>query len=205
MKSQILFSKKDIKPRIILVTSAFPGEGKTFVATNLAVCIAQGVNEFALLMDCDFHHPSSHKMLGYANKEGIQDYLLGKRQLSELIINTVEKKLSLLTSGRPSPNPSELLSSSMMKDLFDEVKGRYSDRYIVVDTAPSHVMSEVNVLANYVDGVIFVVMGNKSPRKVIKECIDKIGREKVLGIVFNGYNKPVETYINYYKNYYKKK
>ena len=90
----------------------------------------------------------------------------------------------------------------MMRKFFVEVKERYHDRYIIVDTAPSHVMSEVNVLANYVDGIIFVIKAQKSPRKTIMECIEKLGKERILGIVFNGHKEVREKYDRYYKQYY---
>ena len=202
LKGQILFTKDGTKPRTIMVTSALPNEGKTFTASNLAVTLAQGINEHALLVDCDFRRPSLHKMLGYANNEGLREYLTGERELPDLLIRTRIDKLSLLTAGSETPNPSELLSSSMMEEVFDELKTHYKDRYIIIDTAPSHVVSEVNILANYVDAVIFVIMAGKTPREITKECIENIGKDKVLGIVFNGYDKTGKTYDKYYKRYY---
>ena len=91
-----------------------------------------------------------------------------------------------------------------MKELFDELKTRYKDRYIIIDTAPSHSVSEVNILANYVDAIIFVVMTGKAPREIVKKCIENIGKDKVIGIVFNGYNRTHKAYNKYYKKYYSK-
>ena len=202
LKGEILFSKDGTRPRTILVTSAFPSEGKTFIAANLAVSIAQGVNEYALLVDCDFRRPKLHKMLGYSNTEGLQEYLTRKKDLPELIIQTEINKLSMLTSGSPPSNPAELLSSKNMKVLFEELKDRYEDRYVIIDTAPSSVLSEVNILAKYVDGIIFVVMAGKTPKVIIQKCIDNLGIDKIIGIVFNGYEKAHKTYNKYYKSYY---
>ena len=204
LKSQILFPKQGSNPRVVMVTSALPGEGKTFVAANLAVSLAQGVHEHALLMDCDFHHPNIHHMLGYANKAGLQEYLTGKAQLSELLIRTGIEKLSLLTAGVSVPDPSELLTSATMKGLFEELKGRYPDRYIIVDSAPSHLMAEVSVLSNYVDGIIFVIKAGRAPRRIIDDAIERLGKEKIFGIVFNGYDKATKSYDSYYSKYYKK-
>jgi protein-tyrosine kinase len=203
LKNQILFSKNGSKPRTIMVTSAFPNEGKTFIAANLAVSLGQGVNEQSLLIDCDFHSPGIHKVLGLSNNAGLQDYLCGKMALPDLLIQTGIDKLSLLTAGRPVQNPSELLASLKMKTFFEEVKGRYPDMYIVVDCAPSHIMSEVTALSNYVDGVIFVVMAHQTPREIIKECIEKLGKEKIFGIVFNGYDKVGKVNDNYYRKYHR--
>ena len=202
LKAHILFAKDGNKPRTIMVTSAIPGEGKTFVAANLAVSLSKGVNEHALLIDCDFHRPSLHKILGYSNREGLQDYLEGKMELADLLIRTKIDKLSLLTAGTPTPNPSELLTSKKVKEFFEEVKERYPDRYIVVDCAPAHLLSEASILANYVDCVIFVVLAQKAPRGLISKCIENIGKENILGIVFNGYDTTSKTYSNYYQKYY---
>ncbi len=202
LKSQILFSKKGRKPKTIMITSALPNEGKTFTASNLAVSLAQGINEHALLVDCDFRRPSLHKMLGYSNNQGLHEFLKGEKELSDLLIRTKIDKLSLLTAGSLPPNPSELLSSTMVNELFEELKQRYHDRYIVIDTPPSNIVSEVNNLVNYVDAVIFVIMSNQTPRELVKECIENLGKDKILGIVFNGHDKTDKTYERYYKKYY---
>ena len=198
LRSQILFPKNDKSPRTILVTSAFPGEGKTFVSSNLAVTIALGINEYVLLVDCDFRSPDLHNMFSCSNAQGLTDRLTGRKDLPELLIKTKIEKLSLLTAGRPPSNPAELLSSTSMKEFVDEVKARYEDRYIILDATPSQITAEANVLANYVDGVIFVVMAEKSPRDVIERNIEDMNREKILGIVFNGYRPKYKSYHGYY-------
>jgi len=154
LRAQILFPKNGERRRIIMVTSVFPGEGKTFVAANLAASIALGINEHVLLVDCDFRRPNLHDMLGYSNSEGLHEFLTRKKKLDELIILTKIDKLSILTAGSSSQNPSELLASMEMKDFLIEVRERYNDRFIVIDTAPIHVTSEASVVSNYVDGII---------------------------------------------------
>ena len=186
-----------------MVTSAFPGEGKTYVATNLSVSIALGINEYVLLVDCDLRHPSVHTMFGYPNSEGVHDHLTGKRELKDLIVRTKIEKLSLLPAGTQVLNPSELLSSESMRQSVEELKDRYEDRFIIFDSTPSQVASEANVLANYVDGIIFVIMAQRSHREVIQKSIEDLGKEKVLGIVFNGYKNSYKKYNKYYKKYSK--
>ena len=176
LRSQILFPKDGERPRTIMVTSAFPGEGKTFVAANLAVSIALGIDEYVLLVDCDLRRPQLHEMLGYTNSEGLHEYLTRKKQLPDLIIRTKIDKLSMLTAGNVPQNPTELMSSAMMEEFLEEVKGRYQDRFIVIDSAPSQTTAESNVLAKYVDGIIFVVMAQKSPREIIQKSIEDLGK-----------------------------
>ena len=184
-----------------MVTSAFPGEGKTHVAANLAASIAMGVNHHVLLVDSDFRHPNLHSLFGHVNEQGLWDYLTGKRILPELLVRTKMERLSLLPAGRPGRDHVEMLSSAKMKDFLQEVKARYQDRYIIVDAAPSHVMAEAGVLSHYVDGIIYVVMAQRAPRGTIQRSIDHLGREKVLGVVFNGYSESHKPYDKYYKKY----
>jgi protein-tyrosine kinase len=203
LRAQILFPKDGKKPRTIMVTSAFPGEGKTFVSANLAASIALGINEHVLLVDCDFRRPSMHNMFGCSNIEGLHEYLTRKKGLADLIIRTRIEKLSLLTAGTSPPNPSELLSSIEMKEFLEEVRGRYQDRYIVIDSTPSQVTAEVSVLSQYVDGIVLVVMSRKSPKETVRRSVENLGKNKILGIVFNGYSESYRSYGKYYKKYYK--
>ena len=165
--------------------------------------MALGIDEYVLLVDCDFRKPSLHEMLGYSNREGLVDYLTGTKKLSELLIRTRIEKLSLLPAGNPSAKPSEWLSSYLMKDFLEEVKERYQDRYIIIDTTPIQITVEPKVLATYVDGIIIVVLAHQSPREAVKRSIESLGRKKILGIVFNGYFTSHRSYSNYLKEYYK--
>lgn len=202
LRAQILFSQNR-RPRSLLITSIFPGEGKTFVSSNLAVSIALGIDEHVLLVDCDFRRPSIHKMFGYSNIEGLHEFLTDKRPLNDLIIRTNINKLSVITAGKTSSNPSELLSSSVMEAFLKEVKDRYQDRFIIIDSTPLHATSEAAVLARNVDGIILVIRNQRAPREAIKKAISFLGKEKILGIVFNGYHRANDNYRKYYKKYYK--
>jgi len=204
LRAQILFPWDGKKARTIMVTSTFPGEGKTHVAANLGVSIAEGVNEHVLLVDSDLRRPNLHEVLGYPNQEGLHEYLIGKRQLPELLIRTRFEKVSLLTAGGRSAQSTELLSSNRMRDFLKEVKERYEDRYVILDGAPSQVAAEVGVLAHYVDGIILTVMAERTPKEAIQRGIETLGKKKVLGIVFNGYKRSDKSYSKYYHKYYKK-
>lgn len=204
LRAQILFPKEGKIPKTIMVTSTFPGEGKTYVSANLAASIALGINDYVLLIDCDLRNPSLHRMFGYSNKEGLQEYLTGSRPLPDLIIRTGIDKLSLLCAGGPSSRPSELLSSAGMKDFLLEVRDRYRDRFIIIDATPSQVTAEASVLAGFVDGIIFVVLAEKAPKELIRRSIENLGKDKILGVVFNGFTESYKPYHKYYKKYYGK-
>ena len=200
LKNNILFPEKGNPPKTIMVTSASPNEGKSFVAANLAVSIAQSIDEYVLLMDCDLRSPTIHTFFGYGGKEqGLSDYLSNKIPLSSVLKKTSINKLTILTAGQIPSNPSELLSSDQMRRLLHEVKLRYNDRYIIIDTPPPYMTSEANVMARFVDGIILIIRQGKTRTKEVTDILDIYGREKVLGVVTNfskkklgygyGYNK----------------
>ena len=203
LRGQILFSREGKVPRSILVTSTFPAEGKTYVVANLATTLAMGIDEYVLAVDADLRRPRLHRMFGYSKVKGLHDYLVGNARLEEVLIKSRVNKLSILPAGKPARNPAELLSSNMMARLLEEVRGRYQDRFIIIDSPPSSVTAETKFLAQHVDGIIHVVMASKTPRKNIEKAIDNLGRDKVLGIVFNGYEQVRKSYNRYYDRYYK--
>jgi protein-tyrosine kinase len=203
LRAQIMFAKDRKRPRTIMVTSAMPADGKTFVAANLAASIALGIDEYVLLVDCDLRRPNMHEMFGFPRSNGLHEHLAKGMELPDLIIKTKIDKLSLLPAGHPPHNPSELLASSAMVSFLEEIRGRYDDRIIILDTAPSQVLAEANVLSNFVDGIVFVVRAEKTPKELIRKAISALGKEKIMGVVFNGYSHEQKTYGKYYQKYYK--
>ncbi|WP_419174486.1 polysaccharide biosynthesis tyrosine autokinase [Desulfosediminicola sp.] len=213
LRSSILHPE-DGKPgaRTILIASSAPQEGKSFVAANLAVAFARGLDQYALLVDCDLRRPSVASLLGISGRveNGLSEYLQGKVEIQDILMNTSVSKLSVLPSGHPPANPAELLSSERMGRLIDELSDRYPDRFIIFDSAPFLVASESNVLTRKVDGVVIVVRYGKSDRQKIKAMIHSIGEEKVIGVVFNGQEegyikKKVFDRYAQYGDYYKAK
>lgn len=210
LRGNILFPAKGEPPRSILVTSALPGEGKSFVSTNLAVSIAQNINEHVLLVDGDIRKPSVHKYLGYDETKGLAEYLSEERPLSDVLLKTGVKKLSVLPGGRPPHNPAELLSSKKMSQLLEEVKERYSDRYIIIDSPPPQLTAETGAIARQVDAIIIVVKYGSTPREIVVELVETLGKEKIIGCVMNWFDMRSSTYYGYgkygkYSKYYRKK
>jgi protein-tyrosine kinase len=203
LRAQIMFAKDRKRPRTIMITSSAPSEGKTFVSANLAVSIAEGIDEHVLLVDCDLRRPDLHQMFGLSASYGLHEYLTGKKKLEELLIKTKINKLSLLPAGHSPSNPSELLASGAMKSFLEEIRDRYEDRIIILDTAPSNILAEANILSNFVDGIIFVIMAEKTPRELVNKAIIGLGKDKILGIVLNGHGQDLKTYGKYYRKYYK--
>jgi exopolysaccharide/PEP-CTERM locus tyrosine autokinase len=187
-----------------MITSAAPKEGKSFVIANLGISLAQGLDQYCLLVDCDLRRPSLTKMLGLDNSRGLVDYLRDHESLDTLISKTSVNKLSVLPSGKPPVNPAELLSSTRMRELIEELSGRYDDRFIIFDSPPVHVASESIVLAGLVDTVILVVRQGGASKDMIKRLIDTIGKERLLGFVFNDHHTNIveRSLVKGYGGYY---
>lgn len=185
LKNNILFPEKGKPPKSIMITSFSPSEGKSFVAANLAISIAQNIDEYVLLLDCDLRSPSIHPLFGLGETPGLSEYLSEGRPLFSLLVKTFLDKLTILPAGKIPTNPSELLSSDRMKKLIHEIKLRYSDRYIIFDTPPPHLTSETNAISRQVDGIVIVIKQGKVKKKEVLDLIDIYGRDKILGVVYN--------------------
>ena len=187
LRAPILYPSSGTPPRTILVTSVAPHEGKGFICANLGIALAQGMEHHALMLDCDLRRPALAQLFGLPNETGLVDHLQNNIDISQLIRKTGQPKLSLIPSGKPPQNPSELLDSNRMVSLIEELAGRYQDRIILFDSPPNIVASETKILANYLDGVILVVRYGASKKEHVKKFIDTVGPEKILGLVFNAY------------------
>ena len=205
LRTNILFPVSGNPPRSIMVTSSVPGEGKSFVASNLAVSIAQNIDQHVLLMDCDMRKASVHSNFGFDEVEGLSDYLSKETSLSSLLLKTDVNKLTILPGGKPPQNPAELMSSNQMTKLLKEVTSRYSDRYIIIDSPPPHLTSETSVIARQVDGILLVVKAGSTDREMVEDLLEMMGKEKVLGVVVNWFDMDSAKYSGYgkYNNYTK--
>jgi len=172
-------------PKTIMVTSATSGEGKTFVAANLAAGLARELHAHALLVDCDLRIPSLANSFGFSNGLGLSDYLRDGREIADLLLKTGIEKLGLLPGGSVPENPTELVGSKKMEDLVQELKSRYHDRYVIFDSTPLLATSESEVLSKLVDGIIIVVRAGVTPRETVKQAISSLEKEKILGFVLN--------------------
>lgn len=208
LRSRILYPDDEAKTyRTILVTSTAPREGKSFVSANLGLALAQGVDQYSLLVDCDLRRPALARLFGLSGDRGLADYLQNGTDLASLIQKTAVEKMSILPSGRPPANPSELLGSIKMQELVVELSDRYADRFIVFDSPPILAASEAIVLAQKVDGVVLVVRHGFSNRAQVKKIVELIGKDQIIGVVFNGYESSfLETKMlgqyQYYGSYY---
>lgn len=203
LRSKLMFSDSGELRKAIMVTGAEPMDGKSLVAANLAVSIAQGMDHHVLLVDCDLRRPSLHKSFGLQAKQGLREYLEEGNVLAPYLLKTPVGKLTLLPAGQPSSSPSELLGSDKMQSLIQELRGRHVDRFIIFDTPPAHFTAEISSLVSMMDGVLLVVRAGKTLRESVEDVITLIGRQKIIGVVFNA-SAEVERDYRYYYRYYQK-
>ena len=204
LRSMILhMTKRKENHNTIMVTSADSGEGKSLTAINLAIVLAQEYNHTVLLIDADLRRPSLHGYLGLQPAPGLTDCLVDGIDVSRALIKAGTPRLSFLAAGKPASNPAELLSSNKMRSLVHEIKGRYRDRYVIIDTPPVLAFAETHAMSSYVDGILFVVKEGSSSSSVLA-ALDLLQGGKVLGIVYNNVSAERKggRYSHYYHYYY---
>lgn len=181
LRTNIQYSSFDKEIQTIVVTSAEVGEGKSTVSGNLALAFAQNENK-VIIVDCDLRKPSIHRKFKISNLSGISEILIGKSRLNEVIHN-YNLHLDILTSGKIPPNPSEMLSSSAMTNLIEDLKKRYD--IIIFDSAPIGAVTDAQILSTKVDGTILVVKSEITKKDDVleaKNALEKVG-SNVLGCV----------------------
>lgn len=183
---------------MFLITSAGAGEGKTTTSVNLAISIAQGLQETAMLIDCDMRKPQLHKMLGVQkNVTGLSGFLRNEIDLSQALIETSIPKLILLPAGPIPPNPSELISSRKMSSLLQEAKGRYPNQFIIIDSPPINQFTDALILSMKVDGVLLVARAGKTRMVALESAIARLKKANLMGVVLNGTNRSDFNYYYY--------
>lgn len=186
LKSVIVkMTKEESFLNMLMVTSSVGGEGKSLTALNLALSLAQEFDHTVLLVDADIRKPSLHSFLGIENSLGLTDCILDGADVSDALIRTGIGKLSFLPAGRTVPNPTEVFTSQRMREFFLEMKNRYLDRYIIIDTPPVLPFAETRSLSAIVDGVVLVAKEGLVTLNNIEETMAYIKGAPMLGIVYN--------------------
>jgi protein-tyrosine kinase len=171
---------------VLAVTSPRANAGKSFTSCNLAISLAMDENHSALLLDFDFRRPSVHRYFGLQQKKGLSDFVYDNVPLPELFIqpNNI-KRMKLLTAGQKATGSLELLSSSKLLNLLNELKNRYSDRIIVVDLPPLLDTADALTFLPNADACLLVVAEGECTVDDIKQSMHIIDKSKLLGTVMN--------------------
>lgn len=184
LRTSLLLKTDRTGARVLQITSAEPGDGKTTTVSNLALAIAQ-TGRKALIIDADLRRPTVHKLFGINNAVGLGDVLAQEIDAQTSIRETRISNLSILTAGMLPENPSEMLMSRRFAEMINQLRNEYD--YILIDTPPLVVVSDPSVIASTVDGVLLVVRIDKNRRGVIRKVqqIIQTNGIKITGLIAN--------------------
>ena len=192
-----LYQLRNVSPvKRVLVTSAVAGEGKTFVATNLAQAIARERDRKVLLVDGDLRSARLHLPLGAPLSPGLSEYLRDEATEADIIQHGQEGNLCFIAAGYGAgSNASELLSNGRLQKLLDRVAPLFD--WVIIDSPPCLPVADASVLAGCVDAVLLVVRANSTPSAMAQKARQELRKSNVIGVVLNAVGKS-DSYGNYY-------
>lgn len=196
LRTNIHYSSLDKDIRVIAVTSAGPGEGKSTISSNLAAAVAQSGKK-VLLIDSDLRRPSIHKVFGISNKIGLSNLLIEGLKVGDVALKSAAN-LDVLTAGTIPPNPSEILISKKLSSFLEEMKVQYDT--IVIDTPPVAVVTDAQILATKADGVLLVVSQSQATIDAVKKAKELLVsvNANILGVVLNKVEQKSDQMYSYY-------
>lgn len=201
VRTNLLFSSPDEGSRSIIVTSTGPGEGKSLVAANLAVALAQA-GPRVLLIDADMRKPRVHSIFERPQQPGLSNVVVGNAKASEAIHKTAVSGLWIMPAGPHSPSPSELLGSKRFKDLMTSLTEHFD--WVILDTPPVMAVTDSSVVAHLATGVLFVVGAEMTSRHSAQRALEQLdhARAQFVGVVLNRVDLQHNGY--YYSHYYRR-
>lgn len=185
LRTNVLYALSPINGKIVAVTSPNAGEGKSTVSVNLAIALAE-TSARVLLIDCDLRKPTIHKKLGLNNSSGLSKFIVGFETMADALTREILPNLDVMTSGPIPPNPSELLGSANMQTFLNKVSDYYD--YIILDTPPINIVTDMAVMANFISGVLLVSYYASTTIEDVRRAQEalKIVNAKILGLVVAG-------------------
>jgi protein-tyrosine kinase len=171
---------------LIMMTSSLPGEGKTYCAINLAMSIAMELDHTVLLVDADVARPSVLRTLGLPAHRGLMDLLVDdKLDMADVMLRTNVDTLSILPAGTATQRATELLASSTMTNLVNEIAHRYPDRIVIFDSPPLLLTSESRVLASHMGQIVMVVEAQTTTQHAVKEALSQLEGYPNVNLIYN--------------------
>jgi protein-tyrosine kinase len=184
--------------KVIMVTSALVGEGKTLTASNLALTLSQSYQKQVLLVDADLRRPSLQAVFGIRTGPGLAEGLTAEREHA-VPVHQVSERLGILQAGRPTSDPIAALTSERMRRLIGEA--RHTFDWIILDTPPVALLTDASLVSSMTDGAIVVVKAGHTPYELVERAVAAIGRDRTLGVVLN--HAEISTHgTGYYSDYY---
>ncbi|MBQ9514292.1 MAG: CpsD/CapB family tyrosine-protein kinase [Clostridia bacterium] len=204
LRDNILFLNADGNNKVIQVESSVAHEGKTTVATNLAVSLGL-TDKKVVVVDLDFHRPNVHRFLGTSLETGLAEYVLGQAEIKDVIKKTEYKHVDIISRGAKIYNSSVVFISDKFKTLIKKLREDYD--YVILDCAPILQVSDYINISQVSDGVLFLVAYGMTTRNQVSDAIKELNKNntKILGTVFTMYDRKKSIYgenAYYGKGYY---
>jgi polysaccharide biosynthesis transport protein len=199
LRTSLLLSNLGAPPKVIIVTSALPQEGKSTTSISCANVLAQKGTR-VLLIDADLRRPSIHKTLGMGPRSGLSSVLTGSATLEQVITRSPSlPNVFVLPAGTPPPNPAELLASTQMRDLLEQLRGQYD--HIVIDTPPTLSVTDAVVLSPRADAIVLVIRSGQTTKQALRRSRDLLMQvnAKVSGVLLNAVDLSSPDYYYYYE------
>jgi succinoglycan biosynthesis transport protein ExoP len=199
LRTSLLLTFAGGPPKVILITSALPEEGKTTTSVNSAIVLAQKGTR-VLLIDADLRRPSIHKTFGMGPKLGLSNVLTGTATLQQAIIpSTILPELFILPAGTPPPNPAELLASTKMKNILEELRKQYD--HIVIDSPPTLSVTDAVVMSTGADAVVLVIRSGHTTKPALRRARDILLQvnARVCGVLVNAVDLNSPDYYYHYE------
>jgi capsular exopolysaccharide synthesis family protein len=196
LRSRLYQIREKMPLKRLMVTSALPKEGKSFVAANLAQVMVRQHGRRALLIDGDLRNPGMHRHLGATQSPGLADYLLGECDEFAAMQRGPMENLFFMPAGRSVPSAPELLSNGRLKLLLQRVEPLFD--WIIMDTSPVIPVSDATLVAKFCDGILMVVRSNETPSDLAKRAREEFPDKLLLGVVLNGASSGKHAHSKYY-------
>lgn len=205
IRTNILYMPADNDDaRIIAITSADEGTGKSTTVANLALSFARSAKR-VLIIDADMRCPRQHKFFNHdKTSKGLSEYLAGISTKNEIILKSISENLDIISSGHLPPSPAELVLSARFSQIMNELKGDYD--FIFIDFPPIGIVSDAAAVAKFINGYLFVIRSHHSDINYVKEAFQKLENvdANILGIIYNDVNYKEKSYGGtYYSSRYK--
>jgi protein-tyrosine kinase len=198
LRARLSHLQKQSGLKVLLVASALPGEGKSFVAANLAHAFAVQRESKVVLVDADLRRGGLASLLGARPMPGLTEYLQAKQSLAEVLQVGMDGSLHFIPSGKTIGEPGELVGGSSMRELIAQLRASYD--WVVIDTPPAVQFSDAPAIADLCDGVLLVLRAGATPVKLARRALHVFKRQTILGTVLNRCEEP-EVPSKYYGVY----
>lgn len=185
LRTQVIQKMEENNWRTLAIISPTPGCGKTSIAINLAISIAEQPQKTAILVDFDLRRPRVASYLGLKTEKSMNDFLNGSADLQDILVNPSVPRLVVLPTNRPVNKSSEMLASSKISNLIKELKGRYDSRIVVIDLPPMLNSDDAMVVLQQVDCALMIVGNGLVNEADINESMRLLAKTNLLGIVIN--------------------